>query len=45
MNKVAALKYIEERLETLHNVECSKEIADECIAFLEYAKKAIEAYE
>lgn len=46
MNKEEALKFVNERLETMkYDGQCNKELFDECIDFLKYAKEAIEAYE
>ena len=46
MNKEKALEFVNERIQTMkYEGQCSKEIFEECIEFLKYAKRAIEAYE
>lgn len=43
MNKEQALEFINERLQTMqYDGIGSKEVVEECIAFLKYAKEAIE---
>ena len=46
MNKQEAIDFVNERISTMtYDGTCSKEVFDECMEFLKYAKKAIDAYE
>lgn len=46
MNKQEAIDFVNERISTMiYDGTYSKEVFDECMDFLKYAKKAIEAYE